>query len=116
MSGFNPDDLSPREWGSASDRSLIRWIESLKQSDRSSYKMLAVEVWAIAKTMDELYPGFWNRFMTNRQLALRQFMENRQAQREGGEAKDFSGMPGAAIGFDPPSAASDLSLDPSAGG
>ncbi|MGA7935855.1 MAG: hypothetical protein WCA35_20050 [Kovacikia sp.] len=61
---------------------IDQWIETLQQSDRSFYNLMALEVWSIAKTMDSLLPGFWNRFMTNRQVALKQFVEQ-QKQTEG---------------------------------
>lgn len=61
--------------------SLDQWIEMLHRADRSFYNMMALEVWSIAKTMDGLIPGFWNRFMTNRQVALKQFMQQKRAQR-----------------------------------
>ncbi len=57
---------------------IDQWIETLRRSDRSFYNMMALEVWSIAKTMDGLLPGFWNRFMTNRQIALKQFMQQKQ--------------------------------------
>jgi hypothetical protein len=53
----------------------------MRRADRACHKMMAIEVWAIAKTVDNLFPGFWNRFMLNRQLALRQFLEMKQAKR-----------------------------------
>jgi hypothetical protein len=38
------------------------------------YNILAVDVWALAKTMDEFQPGFWSAFMTNREKALKRFI------------------------------------------
>ena len=64
---------------SASD--VERWLENLHHADRSLYNMMALEVWAIAKTMDNRIPGFWNRFMANRQVALKQFMQQKQSER-----------------------------------
>jgi hypothetical protein len=60
---------------------IEQWIEMLQRADRSFYNMMALEVWSIAKTMDTLLPGFWSRFMHNRQLALKKFLEEKQAQR-----------------------------------
>lgn len=54
------------------------WLERLRKSDRSLYNLMALEVWSIAKTMDALIPGFWSRFMANRQVALKQFVEHRK--------------------------------------
>ena len=65
----------------ASGMSIDQWLENLRRADRSFYNMMALEVWSIAKTMDDLVPGFWNRFMENRQVALKQFMQQKHAQR-----------------------------------
>ncbi len=66
----------------ASDTDLQQRIEELQRADRSLYNLMGMEVWAIAKTMDDIYPGFWHQFMENRQLAFKQFMqEKRQAHR-----------------------------------
>jgi len=57
------------------DRALLEQINSLKQEDETLYKILALDVWALAKTMDEFQPGFWNAFMENREKALKKFMQ-----------------------------------------
>jgi hypothetical protein len=49
-------------------------LNSLKQEDETLYNILAVDVWALAKTMDEFQPGFWSAFMTNREKALKRFI------------------------------------------
>ena len=67
---------------------IERWLENLHHADRSLYNMMALEVWAIAKTMDGRVPGFWSRFMENRQSALKQFMEQKQTERSGSQALD----------------------------
>ena len=56
-------------------------LDDLQRADRSLYKMIGMEVWSIAKTMDDLYPGFWNQFMANRQLAMKNYLEQKQAHR-----------------------------------
>lgn len=63
-----------------SEMDIDQWLETLRRSDRSLYNMMALEVWSIAKTMDGLLPGFWNRFMENRRLSLEQFMQQRKTQ------------------------------------
>ena len=68
-----PDFSSPLE--------IERWLENLRYADRSLYNLMALEVWAIAKTMDGRIPGFWSRFMDNRQAALKQFMQHKQLDR-----------------------------------
>lgn len=72
---------------------IDQWIENLQRADRSFYNMMALEVWSIAKTMDGLIPGFWNRFMANRQTALKQFMQQKNAHHPeaGAEKKENNG-------------------------
>ncbi len=60
---------SPEEVGD-----LFARIDSLRREDETLYNILAVDVWALAKTMDEFQPGFWSEFMKNRERALRRFM------------------------------------------
>lgn len=80
-----PDDAQPDseptdEGGAVPNYAEVsRWLEQLQQSDRSFYNLMALEVWAIAQTMDNLMPGFWSRFMQNRQLALQEFLAQRQS-------------------------------------
>jgi hypothetical protein len=54
--------------------SLIEQLHSLKQEDETLYNILAVDIWALAKTMDEFQPGFWAAFMKNRDKALKRFI------------------------------------------
>jgi hypothetical protein len=56
-------------------RSLLEQLNSLKQEDEMLYNILAVDIWALAKTMDEFQPGFWAAFMKNREQALKRFIE-----------------------------------------
>ncbi len=53
---------------------LLEELHSLRQEDETLYNILAVDVWALAKTMDEFQPGFWAAFMKNREKALKHFM------------------------------------------
>lgn len=64
----------------AAREEIAQWLERLRRSDRSLYNLMALEVWSIAQTMDGLIPGFWNRFMENRQIALKEFVEQRKRQ------------------------------------
>lgn len=57
------------------ERALLEQINSLKREDEILHNILAVDVWAIAKTMDEFQPGFWSAFMKNREQALKRFMD-----------------------------------------
>ena len=53
---------------------LLEQIDSLKREDETLYNILAVDVWALAKTMDEFQPGFSAAFMKNREKALKRFI------------------------------------------
>jgi hypothetical protein len=53
---------------------ILEKLNSLKQEDETLYNILAVDVWALAKTMDEFQPGFWSAFMKNREKALKRFI------------------------------------------
>lgn len=57
-----------------SNRAILDQINSLKREDERLYNILAVDVWALAKTMDEYQPGFWAAFMKNREKALKRFL------------------------------------------
>lgn len=57
------------------NRTLTDQIDSLKREDETLYNILAVDVWALAKTMDEFQPGFWAAFMKNREKALKRFID-----------------------------------------
>ena len=79
MSESKPPSESPQELiESLPAMTLDQWLEELRRSDRAFYNIMAMEVWSIAKTMDGLIPEFWGRFMTNRRLAMRQFVEQRR--------------------------------------
>jgi hypothetical protein len=56
------------------NNSIEEQLESLKREDETLYNILAVDVWALAKTMDEFQPGFWAAFMKNRELAVKRFI------------------------------------------
>lgn len=54
---------------------LLEQLDSLKREDEMLYNILAVDIWALAKTMDEYQPGFWAAFMKNREQALKRFID-----------------------------------------
>jgi len=58
-----------------SNSSMMAQLKTLKQEDETLYNILAVDVWALAKTMDEFQPGFWTEFMKNREKAMKRFIE-----------------------------------------
>ena len=55
-------------------KAILVQLKTLKQEDETLYNILAVDVWALAKTMDEFQPGFWSAFMKNREKALKRFI------------------------------------------
>ncbi len=56
-------------------KNLVReQLNSLQKECETLYNILAVDVWALAKTMDEFQPGFWSAFMKNREKALKRFI------------------------------------------
>jgi len=57
-----------------SNNSMMAQLKTLKQEDETLYNILAVDVWALAKTMDEFQPGFWTEFMKNREKAMKRFI------------------------------------------
>jgi hypothetical protein len=44
------------------NKSVLEQINSLKREDERLYNILAIDVWALAKTMDEYQPGFLGGF------------------------------------------------------
>jgi hypothetical protein len=71
----NSDDSDDQRQRLEREKSLAEQINSLKREDEVLYNILALDVWALAKTMDEFHPGFWAAFMKNREKALKRFME-----------------------------------------
>lgn len=53
-------------------------IAKLQQSHDLRYKLINLESWALASTMDQFLPGFWSRFLENRRTALKQFIQRKQ--------------------------------------
>ena len=80
-------DSSPTD--SPTEMPIEQWLESLRRTDRTFYNMMAMEVWSIAKSMDTLIPGFWSKFMENRQLAVKKFVNDRQTPPAGLRLEDL---------------------------
>lgn len=57
---------------------IAQHLEELEKSDRSLHNLIGMEIWSITKTMDDLYPGFWHKFMSNRRQSMKQFMQQKQ--------------------------------------
>jgi hypothetical protein len=67
------NEKNPKD-DTAKSRVILNQLHSLKQDEETLYNMLTVDVWALAKTMDEFQPGFWSAFMKNREKALKRFI------------------------------------------
>ena len=50
-------------------------LASIQHSHRYYYKMMNIEVWALVETLDAVFPGAWGEFMSNRQIALKHFLQ-----------------------------------------
>ncbi len=57
-------------------RKLIQQLDALEQEDQNLYDALSIDVWALAKTIEEFQPGFWAEFMKNREKALKRFIND----------------------------------------
>jgi hypothetical protein len=63
---------------------ISQHLEELQKCDRSLNNLIGMEIWSITKTMDDLYPGFWHKFMINRHQSMKQFIaEGRKQKAEG---------------------------------
>ena len=50
-------------------------LSSIQHSHSYYYKMMNIEVWALVETLDAVFPGAWGKFMNNRQVALKHFLQ-----------------------------------------
>ena len=53
-------------------------ITNLQHSHDLRYQLINLETWALASTMDGFLPGFWSRFLANRRIALKQFLQQKR--------------------------------------
>lgn len=53
-------------------------ITNLQHSHDLRYQLINLETWALASTMDRFLPGFWSRFLANRRIALKQFLQQKR--------------------------------------
>ncbi|MBD0361499.1 MAG: hypothetical protein ICV55_01710 [Coleofasciculus sp. C3-bin4] len=72
------NDQTFSELNSATSVEIKQLIAKLQDSHDLRYKMINLETWALAQTMDGFLPGFWNRFLENRRTALKQFLERKR--------------------------------------
>jgi hypothetical protein len=50
-------------------------LTRIKHSHGLYCKVMNLEVWALVETLDRIFPGAWGKFMTNRQVAVKQFLQ-----------------------------------------
>jgi hypothetical protein len=63
---------------SAESRKMAQQLENLKRSHSQRHQLTNLEIWALVSTMDDFIPGFWSRFMVNRQEAFKEFLEQKK--------------------------------------
>lgn len=66
-------------------------LTKLKRSHGLYYKMINLEIWALVETLEQFFPGAWSRFMANRQVSMKQFLQHHQ--KEEGRGKNQEGKP-----------------------
>lgn len=54
-------------------------IAQLQHSHQRRSKMVNLEFWALAVTMDRFLPGFWSRFLANRRTGVQDFIKNKRS-------------------------------------
>jgi hypothetical protein len=54
-------------------------IAQLQHSHQRRSKMVNLEFWALAVTMDHFLPGFWSRFIANRRTGVQEFIKNKRS-------------------------------------
>lgn len=53
-------------------------LVKIRHSHKMYYQMINIEIWALIETLDQFFPGSWGRFMVNRQVSLRQFLQRQK--------------------------------------
>ncbi len=64
---------------SPDSQKMAQQLESLKRSHSQRHQLTSLEIWALVSTMDNFIPGFWSRFMVNRQEAFKEFLEQKKS-------------------------------------
>lgn len=76
---FNSEDAeSFTDLDTPAGAEIKQLIASIQDSQHLLYKMINLEAWALAETMDHFLPGFWSRFLENRRLSLKQFLQQKR--------------------------------------
>ncbi len=80
LMSYSPDD-PPDDPKFLPDLEINERLTQLKQSHGHYYQMINLEVWALIETMDQFFPGSWSRFMSNRQVSMKQFLQRQRSQK-----------------------------------
>ena len=54
-------------------------LDNIKTYHNQISRLINLEIWAIVGTMEDFSPGFWHRFMVNRQEAFQEFLAEKNA-------------------------------------
>ncbi|HAZ44094.1 MAG TPA: hypothetical protein DDW76_15005 [Cyanobacteria bacterium UBA11369] len=66
---------------SRESQNVAQQLENLKRSHSQRYDLTKLEIWALVSTMDDFLPGFWSRFMVNRQVAFKEYLQQKKTRR-----------------------------------
>jgi hypothetical protein len=81
------DNTHPSVPKDKSKKTLGEELNGLKQADENLHNIISIDVWALAKTMDEFQPGFWAAFMKNRDVAMKNFLQEVAKNKSSSEMK-----------------------------
>ncbi len=71
-----PDLLS--DW----PQGFLEMLGDLQTADQTLYDLMALEIWSIAQTLDEAFPGLWTQYMENRQRLVHDYLSTRRQPQE----------------------------------
>lgn len=86
----SPHGSIPEPESSSPPLEFDELLANLQDSHALYYKMMNLEVWALVETLDQVFPGFWGRFMENRHQAMKQFLQRMKTHPETVKNGDFS--------------------------
>lgn len=70
----NPSIVEPE---GSNSLDIDQTLSALKHSQKMNYQMMRLNAWVLSETMEQFVDGFWGRFMANRQIAHKQFLQGR---------------------------------------
>lgn len=71
-----PDFLS--DW----PQGFLEMLGDLQTADQTLHDLMALEIWSMAQTLDEAFPGLWAQYMENRQRLVRDYLSDRRQPQE----------------------------------